>query len=301
MKKSSVLLLAGAIVLASSSALIARSLMRPPPPVTIVKEVPAIAPKTKHVLVAAQHLQPGDFLSGNVLQWQDIPVDQMRSSYIESASISDYYGATIKQTINADAPVSRDILVRPGEPGFLSAVLRPGMRAISVPTSAVASNAGLVAAGDHVDVILGLERNASLIPAQPNEPPLLAAQTILKDVRVLALGNVANSIAPSADSGKPGDKNTATNTRQRFETITLEVTPNQAEKLAVAKEIGTLQIALRRIDDHTDEEVTSKETVTRLRDTTTIFAQGTAKASSAVRVTTYKGSQSGQVDFSHAN
>lgn len=294
MKKSSVLLLAGAIVLASSSALIARSLMRPPPPVTIVKEVPTATPKTKHVLVAAQDIQPGEFLNGSVLQWKDIPIDDMRSGYIESASISDYYGTTVKREIAADAPIQQDALVKPGEPGFLAAVLRPGTRAISVPTSAVASNAGLVSAGDHVDVILGLDRDASLVPPQPNQPPLLAAQTILRDVRVLALGNEANSIAPiSTDNKKTPPAN-----RERFNTITLEVTPPQAEKLAVAKEVGTLQIALRRTDDHDETLPTSGDnTVTRLRDTTTIFAASAVKKSQAVSVTTYKGNQSAQVSF----
>lgn len=300
MKTSSLFLVAGAIVLAASSALVARALMRPPPPVTIVKEVEVKPPPTKQILIATHDIQPGEFLNGSDMKWQDIPAESVHAGFLEKDSMSDrqIYGTTIKRPLDKNAAFLQDNLVRPGDPGFLSAVLRPGMRAISVPTSAVASNAGLVSAGDQVDVILSLQRNEIVTSSEPSQPPPLAAQTILRNVRVLALDNSVASIAP-AQVTDDKDKNAKASARLHYDTITLEVEPRDAEKLAVAKELGTLHVALRSTnEDDTYNPAPTHTSVTRLTDTTDIFTNKSGKASKPPRVQIYKGSQAAVVETS---
>lgn len=301
MKTSSVLLLAGACVLAAASALAARALMRPPPPVTIVKEVEVKveAPKTRRILVAARDLQPGQFLDGASLRPLDVPLEAVQASDIEAGRANEQgvYGATLRQPISEGSSLRDDLMVRPGEPGFISAVLQPGMRAISVPTNAVASNAGLVAAGDRVDVILSLERSGLGGESEAGQPPALAAETILRNVRVLALDDSVASLAPEADSN--GAKAPVNRQRRYFETITLEVVPADAEKLAVAKEIGTLHVALRRVGE-SDVPVSPQagQAVTRLADTTAIFVRrGTPAESGPPSVRTFKGKDQSKVVF----
>lgn len=298
MKTSSVLLLAGALVLAAGSALVARALMRPPPPVTVVKEVQVEPPATRKVLVAARDLVPGEFLDGNALKWRDVPIDELRAGDVQASQDNErgVYGATLRRPVSAQAALSQDILVRPQDPGFLSAVLQPGMRAISVPTSTVASNAGLVSAGDYVDVILSLERDGVVVAKEPDQPPPLAAETILRNVRVLALGDRVNSLAPGQES-QPSSE--ARQTRQYFETITLEVNPRAAEKLAVAKELGILHVALRRVGEQDDELGQDALGVTRLADTTGIFKSRSTGAAPP-SVATYKGKEASRVVFSPA-
>jgi pilus assembly protein CpaB len=180
------------------------------------------------------------------------------------------------------------------------------MRAISIPTSAVSSNAGLVSAGDWVDVILSLERGtgaeAEESGAEARNPLVsLAAQTILRRVRVLALNNNAESIAPAKEEAASAarDNKPRSSARPHFETLTLEVTPEAAEKLAVAKEVGTLQVALRGVrDEAADAQPAAARQVTRVHDATAIFQ--VRSGSAAVTVKTFHGAQQGALSFNNA-
>lgn len=287
MKTSSILLLAGALTLAAGTALVARALMRPPPPVTIIKEVAAPRAPDVMVLSASRVLQPGDFIGPAEMAWRKLAT-QAAADQITATSDAErlerereLLGAALRIPLDTDTPITRNVLVHPGKPGFIAAVLAPGMRAISIPTSAVSSNAGLVSAGDYVDVILSIERGPDPDDDSKRSPfSVLAAQTILRNVRVLALNNKTDSIAPApveaTDDAAKAKEQSPVPVREFYETITLEVPPAAAEKLAVAKEVGILQVALRgsreRLDDDHDHVVASAGAgVTRLNDATSIF------------------------------
>jgi pilus assembly protein CpaB len=104
--------------------------------------------------------------------------------------------------------------------------LEPGMRAVSIPVDRVKDVSGLVQPGDRVDVI-------AIPPPRSNGPPPRAV-TIFRGIRVLAVGNALEN--PSATP--PPDEQTAA-------TVTLEVTPKQADLLAWADANATLRLALR--------------------------------------------------------
>lgn len=309
MKSRSLILLVGAITLATGTALVARVLMRPPPPVTIVKEVPATKPPPSQVLVAGRALAPGEFIDGAALAWQTGSTNTIRADAISTNDDSqrqqlerEFYGATLRHPVAVGQPLTRDLFVYPGNPGFIAAVLAPGMRAVSIPTSMVASNAGLVSAGDRVDVILSLSREQMAAPStQPNSVfNTLAAQTILRDVRVLALNSDAASIAPALAtrpaSGSEASENRrsgrGSGPRVSYDSVTLEVSPAEAEQLALTREVGTLQLALRgaRADATAD---TRERGVTRLRQATSIFGESPRP----LTVQTYRGNEPGAAVF----
>lgn len=104
--------------------------------------------------------------------------------------------------------------------------LEPGMRAVSIPVDRVKDVSGLVQPGDRVDVI-------AIPPPKSNGPPPKAA-TIFRGVRVLSVGNALEN--PSA---------TPAPEMQSAATVTLEVTPKQADLLAWADANATLRLALR--------------------------------------------------------
>ena len=306
------ILLAGAITLAAGTALVARTLMRPPPPVTIVKEVAVTRPAHREVLVAAHALVPGDFIDPNALTWHELPATDLRAGLFSASDETqhrkqehDAYGATLRHSLAAGQPLSRDLLVYPGQPGFLAAVLAPGMRAVSIPTSMVSSNAGLVAAGDHIDLILSLKREDMTAPSEaPNSIyATLAAQTIVRDVRVLALNSDTSAIAPAAatstaatesDGGSNGRRASArTGQRPSYDSVTLEVTPAEAEQLALVREVGTLQLALRGTREP-EAILDESKGVTRLQQATSIFSD----TSRPITVKTYQGAQPGSAVFS---
>jgi len=104
--------------------------------------------------------------------------------------------------------------------------LQPGMRAVSIPVDRVKDVSGLIQPGDRVDVI-------AMPPGHSNGPPPKAV-TIFRAIRVLAVGNALEN--PSA-TPSPEEQGAAT--------ITLEVTPSQADLLAWADANSTLRLALR--------------------------------------------------------
>lgn len=312
LKFSSLILLVFAVVLAGSAALVARSMLRPAIPERVVAKAEQAKPEPSLVLVAAQDINPGDFIDGGAVVWGELDESAVRAGHITGRGSSDrrtqekkIFGATVRRALQKGEPVSQDMLLYPGSPGFIAAVLAPGMRAISIPTSAVTSNAGLVSAGDWVDVILSIERDeAREVAMQTGSGGVaynnLAAQTILRRVRVLALNSSTESIAPAyaaALEEESADKKRAaasqTPRRMVFETITLEVSPEEAERLAVAREVGSLQVVLRGVKDPANMEAESAQ-VTRLQDATAIFS---GKAKVVTQVQTFHGSKTGMLSF----
>lgn len=315
MKRNSTLLLVSALALAAGTALVARVLMTPPP----VVAAPAAAPKAvTYVLVANHDLMPGDFINAMSLHWVEAGDRKLPAgAYVATDAVKRgelaraFFGATIRRDMTDGQAITPDMPVYPGQPGFLAAVLAPGMRAISIPTSALSSNSGLVSAGDWVDVILSLDRDAKGTTTTGDaDYGKLASQTVLRNVRVLALNSNAVSIAPPdvgdgdahGNSRDPRSAKAPVPQRATYETMTLEVTPEAAERLAVAKEVGTLQVALRGLrqddKDNADEAPAPGTHVTRLADTTQIFKP--SAGSTAPSVTVYQGTKQSKVTFANA-
>jgi pilus assembly protein CpaB len=127
---------------------------------------------------------------------------------------------------------------QPGR-GGLSAMVKPGMRAISIAVSGAAAVSGLVRPNDHVD-ILGTFTFPSRRQAGETEAVTL---TMLQDVTILATGTRL---------GRQGAYGSDTWSQQAggFSTISLEVTPREAEMLTFAQHVkGQLVLALRNEDD----------------------------------------------------
>lgn len=307
MKTSSVVLLIFAISLAGMTALVARALLSPASQKASVQVQDAPKPKPVFALVAAKKLLPGDFLDGASVEWSEVLPSENRAGLVLESDVSKrrqhesfLFGATVRAVVEEGAPLVGGVLLRPGEPGFIAAVLAPGMRAVSIPVSAVTSNAGLVSAGDWVDVILSVEKDeARDLASKGNNQSMhsfLAAQTILHQVRVLALNSSTEGISPALQAQeeqmakKPGQPAR----RMVYETITLEVTPKDAEHLAVSREAGSLQVALRGVKERGVQmaQMPPASPTTRLRDTTAVFTGKTDK-----RVQTFHGSKVGAVNF----
>ncbi len=151
------------------------------------------------------------------------------------ASMDKLLGTVVRYPITAGEPITQGALVAPGDRGFLAAALGPGMRAVTIPTSAKTGVAGFIFPGDRVDIVLTQT-------VKGDGPSLKAAETILRNIRVLATDQSTES---TTVDGKTKVK--------KFSTVTLEVTPKIAEKIAVAQTIGTLSLSLRSIADNQSE------------------------------------------------
>jgi pilus assembly protein CpaB len=191
-----------------------------------------IAPPQKAVLVARAAIARGQILKPADLAWQPWPVGAIGKAYIQDSTkkIEDFAGWVARDPFVPGEPVTEAKIVAPGSRGFLAAVLSPGMRAVSVPVTATSGISGLVFPGDQVDILV-----SEVLPTRGsngNAAPQKAAETVLHDVRVLAVDQKLES--------KSGEAAVAHN-------VTLEVTPKQAEEIAVATEMGKLSLSLRSL------------------------------------------------------
>lgn len=309
MKTPSALLLAGTLLVAGSAALLARVLLTPPPPPPVV-EKPVEAPKPTYpaVLVASRDLRPGDFIDASAVEWKasDKAYDE-RLYYTRGDEAANHLtGAGVRQPVAAGTPLTSTLLVKPNEPGFIATVITPGMRAITVPTSQTASQYSMLSSGDRVDVVVNLQRDkeqeigmiqsGDLMRAllrQDDTPeqrervvrhvlglasqvpvPRLAAQTLLQNVRVLSLNNrISSPLQQRPEETEKTKKNPDAYPFHWAETVTLEVPPAYAERLALASQIGTLQLALRSNQDIGDGLVRpGNGKVTTLAQTTGVYS-----------------------------
>lgn len=184
---------------------------------------------TAHRLRAGTLIQPADFIPITQIGSQPPPGAVLDTPADRSA----YTGAMVRHPLEAGAMLLASEVIRPGDHGFLAAVLKPGMRAVSVGVDAITGTAGLIWPGDHVDLILTQSLSA------PNLPPSksVAAETVLSDVRVIAI-----------DQRLVQGANTQGKEQAPARTVTLEVTPNQAERVDVAAHLGPLSLIVRPTD-----------------------------------------------------
>ncbi len=191
----------------------------PPPP-----------PATTHILVAAHQLKAGGLMKLDDLTDKEVPVSEVPTGAPPAAARNDLAGGMIRRSLAPGDAVLADDVLRPGDHGFLAAVLGKGMRATTVGVDAVTGTAGLIWPGDRVDLILTQALDDNTIPLGRR----VSAETVLADVRVIAIDQQL------MQGSAPGliDAPTA-------RTVTLEVTPEQAERVAVAVRLGKLSLAVR--------------------------------------------------------
>ena len=236
MDKKKLVLLLGALVIAIGTALAARSLFvgASAPPV----EAAQTAPKGPKVLVAQRALPVGTIITADSVAFQEWPKEMVQDAYYldGEADMSKLLGTVVRFPITAGEPVTQGGLVAPGDRGFLAAALGPGMRAITVPVSARTGVGGFIFPGDRVDLML------TQSVAGGEGEPLKVSETILRNLRVLA-----------TDQSTENEVVDGKTVVRAIRTVTLEVTPRIAEKVAVAGTIGTLSLSLRSIADNQSE------------------------------------------------
>lgn len=233
MSPRKLLLLAVALATGVGTLYVGRQFLSKPEPAPLVAEAPE-APKEPElrVLVAARSLPAGTLIKAEDLKWQvwDKADPNLPSLLAEGeAEPLDYRGAVVRRGIDAGAPIVVGRLVKPGEQGFLAAVLDAGQRAVSVPINGVTGLAGLVFPGDRVDLIL---THTVVRPRDPNLSERRISETVLTDLRVLAIDQTVDDQTTAPQVGK---------------IATLEVSPKQAELVVLMAELGQLSLSLRSL------------------------------------------------------
>ena len=118
-----------------------------------------------------------------------------------------------------------------GEKVTIVQTLGKNTRAVAIKVNAQTAVGGFVTPGDRVDVVMTQGRGARL-----------RAVTILQNIRIIGVDQKADELNDQANIAK---------------TVTVEVTPEQGQKLALAQRAGTLSLSLRTLDSVVDEPLSS--------------------------------------------
>ena len=164
------------------------------------------------------------------------------------ASIADAVGKTVKFPIQANSQVTTDNVIdtsKPATDSSLSLVIPAGKRAMSIQASQVSNVGGLILPGDFVDIIWSCcQRPADRHQDDPAQRPGRGRRADRRELRArrrLHADCGRRSIAPVATgSGKPIPE---------AQTVTLLLTPNEAQRLFLAEQNGTLRADLRGVSD----------------------------------------------------
>lgn len=234
-----------ALVVAGVTAVYARSwIASQQRPVTVIAAPEPVAENSSEVLMAEIDIPSGQFIKPQEVRWQRWPDDDIPDNFIVKgdAAKDDVVGAVVRRGLFAGQPITRGSVVKPGDRGFLAAVLSPGMRAVSVPINATSGNSGLIFPGDRVDLIL-----TQTLDGGDGGATRRVSETVLPDLRIIAMG------VEVGDDPKKGKHH------EKARTATLEVTPRQAESVTLVTELGKLSLSLRSLATDADQPVTASE------------------------------------------
>ena len=267
-----------ALVAAGGTAMYARSWIEGQ---QAVQAIVAPAPKEQvyEVLVADTDLPAGTFVKPQHLRWQRWPTDDVPDTYVLKGARSDeeMIGAVVRSRIATGEPLTDGAVVKPGERGFLAAVLNPGMRAVSVPINPTSSHSGLIFPGDRVDLIL-----TQSLASSGEGSVRRVSETVLHNIRIIAMG------ADTGDDPREGEAN------DKAKTATFEVTPRQAEEVTLLTELGKLSLSLRSLAGPTSEVAALSDTpgLTWDRDVSSVLRSGRISS----RLLVLRGSKAQDVD-----
>ncbi len=244
MSKRKLTLLLVALVIAITTAMVARVMVSNKPADVQQVAAPEAAPQIMEVLVAAKDLPAGTLLKADDMKWQVWPKDETATGLMvkDKETIESMTGAVVRQGMRAGEPLMQARVVRKRDQGFMAAVLNPGMRAISVSLTPTGGVAGFVFPGDHVDVLVTHQVGGKGTDMSAGGHRV--AETLMRDVRVLALDQQASDQMTEPKVAK---------------IATLEVSPSQAEAIAVASDMGSISLALRSLETEPGDVQTSQK------------------------------------------
>jgi len=233
---------------------------RPPPPVKA--EAPASKIATVDILVAKTNLGIGRALRAGDIKWQAWPAKYASPQFIRRenhrAALQQLLGYVVRVPFVAGEPIREAKLINANGAGYMAAILPPGMRAISVEITPESGAGGFILPNDRVDLIL------TSADKDGTGKEYYRSRTILKDVRVLAIDQSVDD----RDGRKTAIGKIAT----------LELSPQDAEKLSLARRLGSISLTLRGLTKDAQNKRSDAASLARQEDVTIVrFGRASAQ------------------------
>jgi pilus assembly protein CpaB len=175
------------------------------------------------IVVAARNLMPGNTIDATSMKLAAWPRDELPPGALSDPKQAQ--GRIVKLGVMQNQPIVAAMFLERGKTGGVLPLLIPnGMRAMSIPVTVVSDMAGMILPHTRVDV---------LVTSSEAGGPSDRTRIVLQNVEVLAVQTTLETA----------------NETQRADVVTLLVTPNDAERLAAAIRLGSLQLAMRSYAD----------------------------------------------------
>ena len=238
MSKNVIIVSVGAILVAVLVAVIVQVSMGSKPEPVQVQEVKI------EILLAAKDLKIGNELKSGDVRWQKWPKTALFSGAVvrkDNQNADKAFEGRLARDVNKDEPFTKLLLIGETKGNFVAASLEPGMRAVAIGVSASTMVGGFIDPGDHVDVILTYNQRIKTGDNDIAENIVnrtldkFATETVAQNVRILAVDQRATR--PEDDKISVG------------KTVTLELSSQDAERIALAQKIGELTLSLRGVGD----------------------------------------------------
>lgn len=198
------------------------------------------------IAVATMDINLGQKLNQEMVKLVDWPASSVPTdSFTDSTKLE---GRVLKTSLQRGEPLMESKLAPIGTQGGLSAVIAEGKRAITVRVNDVVGVAGFALPGNYVDIIVNTQKESNRSDKDQN-----ISKIVLEKILVLA---VAQEVG--RDETKPKVVNA----------VTLEVSPEQAEAIDLARSVGTLSLVLRnQVDPKSNVTVgATKESLLNMRE-----------------------------------
>ena len=180
---------------------------------------------TNKVAVALVDISLGARIAPEMVRMVDWPSSALPPGAINDPKLLD--SRVTRTSIQHGEPIMESKLAPPGTQGGLSAVVGEGKRAMTVRVNDVVGVAGFALPGNYVDILVNTQDDAAKT-GTGRDPSI--SKIVLERILVLAIAQESNR-----DDTKPKVVNA----------VTLELTPDQTEKLDLARSVGTLSLVLR--------------------------------------------------------
>ena len=232
MKKAQIIAISVAGMAALIAFFFAKSFIQPPPaPIVEKQQVDSV-----QVLVAGSDIPVGKIVNEGSFRWVAWPKEAAQHGYITEENGGDkrkreLSGSVARSALLAGEPVTASKLIKAGQGGVLAAILPGGMRAVSTKIDPKTAAGSLILPNDHVDIILIRHLRSK------SGGDEVVSDTLFRNVRVVAIGQQIET-----KEGKKAVDGSA-------QTATLELTPRQAEMMALANSMGEITLSLRSVAD----------------------------------------------------
>ncbi len=196
-----------------------------------------LEPETREVLVAAEDIQPNQLISTEMLAVKNLPVEAVHPMALQK--VGQAVGLVSESKITAGEQILSSELLEVGaaDSSSLAYSISPGMRAITLEVDQFSGLAYLIEPGNRVDLIAELPgpEEASEEDGAGTNKTVIYSRLLVEDSLVVAVDSVLSGKGATSKKDKAAD----------YTALTIQVTPEQAMEISLAKAAGSLNVVLR--------------------------------------------------------